>query len=596
MSDLRITSARFFRYKAFRDYSVSFEHFNVLVGPNNAGKSTILSAFRILSEAMRKAKTRIPSIVEGPHGATRGYEISLANIPVATENVFHNYADDQAASISFRCSSGDQLVLYFPRQGVCNLICETPGKPITSTVGFKKHFDFVIGFVPVLGPLEHDEILYQKEAARDALITPRPSRNFRNIWYHYAENFQEFRELIQLTWPGMDVQLPEIDNSHDKPLLRMFCPEKRIDREIFWSGFGFQVWCQMLTFMVANRKSSILIVDEPDIYLHSNLQRQLISSLRDLGPDIILATHSPEMLSEAEPNEILSIDKDARSAKRLNSPDQLKLVFGELGSNLTPVLSQAARTRKLVFVEGKDFQVLARFARKIGARRVATRSDFAVVPAKGFSTVRARAFMDGVEESVGDSVISALIFDRDFRTEDEVSRELTEMAAFCRYAHIHKRKELENFLLVISSLDRAISLRILERNKRTGENTCYTFDVRAYLAQITEEMKHDIQAQYLRRQQAFVKSQGASIDNSTILSPLLAQFDRDWQDMDSRLNLVSGKDVLARLNTEIQRKWKISITVTSVIEAMQVSEIPTEMREIIENLEDFSSFDPDSAN
>ncbi|MGB7748437.1 MAG: AAA family ATPase [Verrucomicrobiia bacterium] len=40
---LRITSIRFRNYKAFRDYSISLAPFNVLVGPNNAGKSTVLS-------------------------------------------------------------------------------------------------------------------------------------------------------------------------------------------------------------------------------------------------------------------------------------------------------------------------------------------------------------------------------------------------------------------------------------------------------------------------------------------------------------------------------------------------------------------------
>jgi hypothetical protein len=596
MAGPRITSVRFVRYKAFREFSISFEHFNVLVGPNNSGKSTILGAFRILAEAMRRARTRNPTIVVGPHGATRGYEINLANVPVATENIFHNYIDDQAASVSFRFSSGDQLVLYFPAIGVCDLVCETSGRSVTSTAGFKKHFDFEVGFVPILGPLEHDEPLYLKEAARDALITPRASRNFRNIWYHYPDNFDKFRELVQATWPGMDVQMPEVDRSHDKPLLRMFCPEKRIAREIVWAGFGFQVWCQMLTFMVANRDSSIFIVDEPDIYLHSNLQRQLISSLRDLGPDIILATHSPDMLSEAEPHEVLTIVKEARSAKRIGSPDQLRAVFSDLGSSLTPVLTQAVRTKKLLFVEGKDYQVIARFAKKLGARRVATRSDFAVVPAEGFNHVRARAFKDGVEASVGSPVLAALVFDRDYRADDEVSQELSQMQSFCWYAHIHRRKELENFVLVVGALQRAISLRVLERNRRTGENMVFASDVRAELMRITEEMKHDVQAQYLRRQQAFARFQGTMVDNSTILIPLLAQFDQEWQELEKRLLLVNGKKVLSRLNEEFQKKWKASVTVSSVIDAMQVSEIPAEMRGIIEKLEDFASLDSEATD
>jgi len=43
----------FRRFKAFRAFSLQLRHFNILVGPNNAGKSTILAAFRILAAALR---------------------------------------------------------------------------------------------------------------------------------------------------------------------------------------------------------------------------------------------------------------------------------------------------------------------------------------------------------------------------------------------------------------------------------------------------------------------------------------------------------------------------------------------------------------
>lgn len=105
----RITSARFVNYKAFKDYSASFRDFNVLVGPNNAGKSTILGALRILSEAVRKARTRNPEIVNGFKGKIRGYAIDLRGLPVSTENVFHNYNDSEPAVIRFRISGSSGI-------------------------------------------------------------------------------------------------------------------------------------------------------------------------------------------------------------------------------------------------------------------------------------------------------------------------------------------------------------------------------------------------------------------------------------------------------------------------------------------------------
>ncbi|MBF0306291.1 MAG: ATP-binding protein, partial [Alphaproteobacteria bacterium] len=145
--------------------------------------------------------------------------------------------------------------------------------------------------VPILGPVEHNEALFGRDAARLALVDYGAARNFRNIWFHYPEQFEEFRTVLSQTWPGMDIERPTVDFSHDKARLTMFCPEERIPREIFWAGFGFQVWCQMLTYLIQSKDKALFLIDEPDIYLHSDLQRQLLVLLRNLGPDILIATH-----------------------------------------------------------------------------------------------------------------------------------------------------------------------------------------------------------------------------------------------------------------------------------------------------------------
>ena len=103
-------------------------------------------------------------------------------------------------------------------------------------------------------------------------------------------------------------------------------------------------------------------------------------ALKDLGPDILIATHSTEIITEADPNDILLINKRAISAKRMKDPNQLKKVFGDLGSNLNPIMTQLAKTKRAVFVEGKDFQILSHFARLAGFNKTANRSDFAVIP------------------------------------------------------------------------------------------------------------------------------------------------------------------------------------------------------------------------
>ena len=95
---LRITSIRFRNYKAFRDYSISLNAFNVLVGPNNAGKSTVLGAIRILSEGLRRARAKSPELIRDKNERqVRGYSVRLQGLPISTENVFHNY--DEATPV-----------------------------------------------------------------------------------------------------------------------------------------------------------------------------------------------------------------------------------------------------------------------------------------------------------------------------------------------------------------------------------------------------------------------------------------------------------------------------------------------------------------
>ena len=353
----RFVRVEFVRFKAFKRFNLSLRHFNILVGPNNAGKSTILAAFRILATGMRRAYSRKAEVIKGPIGLTHGYSIDLSSISVAEENLFFNYDESEPATVRFQISNKNELVLYFPERGSCFLIAETNGKSNHTPSTFRSNFNCQIGFVPILGPLEHNENLFEKEAARLALFNYRAARNFRNIWYHFPEKFDDFRAALKRTWPGMDIEPPIRETSHGKPRLHMFCPEERIPREIFWAGFGFQVWCQMLTHIIQSSDTALFLIDEPDIYLHSELQRQLIGLLRDMGPDILIATHSTEIITEAETDDIVLINKQRNNARRIKQPSQLEEVFSILGSNLNPILIQLAKTRRVVFCRGPGFSI-----------------------------------------------------------------------------------------------------------------------------------------------------------------------------------------------------------------------------------------------
>jgi len=584
----RVTSIRYTNYKCFKNFSVALREFNILVGPNNSGKSTIIGSLKILAEGLRKANSRKAINIIGPDGVNiLGYEIDLKQVPVATENVFYNYDDSSPAIIRFRLSDNSFLQVFFPSRGVCYMNYESDYQIVKSPSEFREKVGINIGFVPILGPVEHEEKLFQKEAARHALLTHTASRNFRNIWYHYKEDFEEFRSLIKSTWPGMDIEEPELAVMQPNTIINMFCPEERIPREIFWAGFGFQVWCQMLTYIIKNKNSTIFLIDEPDIYLHSDLQRQLLGILKNLGPDIIIATHSTELITEAEINDILIINKCNRSGNRIKDLTQLKDVFQVLGSNLNPILTQIAKTKKVLFVEGKDFIVFSKFARILNFEQIANRTDFAVVPVEGFNPTRLRAFKDGIEKTIGSKIFTAVIFDRDYRSQAEVDDELKDLSIGNVFAHIHSCKEVENFLFIPSALENAIRHRIKANNERTGKNDNFDEDIDELMDKLSSDFKHKTQAQLQSHRLKYEKSINPRNDESTIIEEILIDFERIWSNLESRLKIIHGKEFLSKLNTYLQEKYKISITVSNIISCIKKESVHNEVEDLVRKIEAF---------
>lgn len=590
MASLRIVSVRFGHYKAFRNFALHLHEFNVLVGPNNSGKSTVVGAFRILHEGLRRARAKSPERVQVDRVWTLGYKLNLDGLPIAAENIFHEYDDSSPATVTFKLSNANTLKLHFPARGVCIMVAEPKSGDVRTPKQFRHEFDIEIGFVPILGPVDQHEPLYGKEAARLALLTSGASRNFRNIWYHYPEDFDRFQELVQSTWPGMDIERPELGD--DGRSLFIFCPEERHPREICWSGYGFQVWCQMLTFIVKSSEASLLVIDEPDIYLHSDLQRQLVALLKELGPDIVIATHSTEIIAECEPTSLLNINKRKTSASRVKDVSQLKRVFAALGSNLNPTLTQLAKTKRAVFVEGLDFQILAPLARSLGMQRLANRADFAVIQTEGFNPRRAIDLAAGIEKTVGGKVLRAVVLDRDYRCEGELAEIQAELTKNGFRVHIHGRKEIENYLLVSGPLEAAAEARLRERARRAGKEIEAVPDMAAMLATSMEHFRHDVFAQQLARYSEFKKRTAGYLDSATINAQLSREFEQQWASPGGREIVVPGKEVLARLNAQLQDCCGITITDAQIARHFSRSSLPTDLTTLLDMLVKFSRTDP----
>ncbi|EPQ6836670.1 ATP-dependent nuclease, partial [Vibrio cholerae] len=585
LSHVRISSVKFTNFKALKDYSVSITDTNILVGPNNAGKSTIISAFRILDVALRKAKRRKPERVPYPDGKSGfGHRVPEHQISVSLENVATDYNENDS-KIEFRLSNKNKLILFFPNEGGCILFWDTNGASIQTPSKFKSEFPIDIQVVPVLGPLEHEEAFVNEDTVKNALNTHRASRHFRNYWYYFNDSWDDFSKMVSETWSGMVINKPEIDTINKK--LSMFVSENRIDREVYWSGFGFQIWCQLLTHLSRAKSATLVIIDEPEIYLHPDVQRQLLNILREIDVDIILATHSVEIIGEADPSEILLINKSNHSAKRLKDIEGVQVAIESLGSTQNVTLTHLARTKKILFVEGmSDYKSIRRFAKNMGFNDLASGNDLTSFESGGFSSwEKILSFAWGVKNTIDSSLKLFAVYDRDYYCQDQIDEITKKLSAELSFSHIHNRKEMENYLLIIPVLERAFIKRIHAREQIVGSKIKIERSIKDYLIEITEKIKLDVQSQYISKRMDF--NTGKGLDTSTISRKAIEDFEQLWSNLDTRMGIVPGKTTIRMLRSLIQDDYKVNLTDFQIIDEFKNTEIPEDLSNLIRKLELF---------
>lgn len=583
---MSITSIRFRNFKALKEYSVSLQHMNILVGPNNSGKSTILSAFRVLEQALRTARSRRASPVRTHTDSVQmGHNIPESTVPISLENVHSDY-EDSDSRIEFRYSNGDKIFLFFPAGGGVTMYWTTSRKTPLTPSAFLKAFPDTIQTIPVLGPIEQHEPVVTDDTVKRAAGTPRASRHFRNYWRKNPDGFGEFRRLVEDTWPGMSISEPERVSATEDRLI-MFASENRIPRELYWAGLGFQIWCQLLTHISRCRESDVLVVDEPEVYLHPEVQRQLLGILRDVHPDIVLATHSVEIMGEADPSEILLVEKTRQAARRVRDIEGVQRAIDSVGSIQNITLTELARNRRLVFVEGLgDYKTIRRFAKILGRRELAAGNGVTALESGGFgSWPKVQALAWGFRNTLKSDLKIVAIYDRDYRCEEE-SRELVQkLGKEIEWAHFHVRKEMENYLLSPKALDRAIRKAFGERARSTGEQAVADFNIVEILESVTNGLESEYSGQYISNYCGYFKSGGR--DQATLTTEALGVFGAKWSSMESRLEIVGGKDVLGAVRNWCQKELGITLTDVRIIDCYRPEEIPDDLVELIDRLDTF---------
>jgi hypothetical protein len=590
----RLSEMHLANFKAFDQFRVSFAGSTFIVGPNNAGKSTLLSAVRAGAHMLRLAANKAPDRAARDGGPSLvAYSMGPGRFGLVEENLRHEFHDVETR-MRLQFSSGATTTAVWPTRAheegddqddeehgayfYLNVPDRAqPRRPKAVRDAFPR-----FGVIPMLSPVELQEVALTDTArVRQQAETRLASRHFRNHLRllqaegspSHGTQLDEFLAFAAPWVPELElgdlVSRPSLGEGH---LLDFFHrePGRRALKEIVWAGDGTQVWVQLLLHLFRLRDAEIIVLDEPDLYLHADLQRRLKRVLEAATARTITATHSPEMLAEADPSAVVWVDKSRRRAVRSPRGEVVTDLSDALGSQFNMRLAKALRSRVALFVEGKDMKVLSILARRVGAANLADERNVAVVPRDGFSNWdRVEPFKWLVDHFLAESVESVVFLDRDYRTDDSIDRIESRLGELNITTHVWRRKELESYLLESSALARVSSAS--------------PEAISEILVRAATDLRQQVFARSLDKAQRGVRSDHHRV---TITEQFQNAFESKWADPVQRLWMCPAKEVLHVLNRELSATGLANVTARRIASALRRAEIAEEMRDALNGIEE----------
>ncbi|MFU8862756.1 MAG: ATP-dependent nuclease [Rhodobacterales bacterium] len=480
------------------------------------------------------------------------------------------------AEIKITIDNGVCLLIYISNEDQVKAFVEGHSIQPRSISQFKKLFPLDLVVVPTLGPVEIDEIYVQDATVKTTENTRSAHRHFRNIVYRLPKvDFELFQTSVETAWPEIKLEKPSIVGF--SRIMAMNFYEKRIPREIGKSGFGFQVWMQMMLHLQRGGNESVLVLDEPDIYLHPTLQKRLVKIVSERFPQSFIATHSTEIINEASSSNILIISDRRTFAKRVSGSEGYSEIFKYLGSSENAEFARLARARRIVFFEGDDKKILAKFSSKALGESVLSDPDTMYLKAGGFSRwTKVEEVHDTLKTVLGLDVSIVSLFDRDYRSEEEIVNFEAEVSKSSLKIRVLKRKEIENYLLVLPTLKRYICKRAKDRGFEVNELTAEQL-----LIEISEVFRVVVLSQRQAYATSYSDKREKSIASASINMRTNSRFDEKWSTLEGRLEIVPGKQFLTELSASLEKSYGASVTTSSLINEMRKEEIPEEIVEVL---------------
>ena len=209
-----------------------------------------------------------------------------------------------------------------------------------------------------------------------------------------------------------------------------------------------------------------------------------------MSHQVIVTTHSVEMMSEATPADLLIVDKLHPNSRFANSQRSAQRLIDQLGSTHSLSFARLWHAKKLIALEGKDIELLEPLYRTLALEgSLVDQPRISIGGWNGWPyTIGSRLLL---KNSAGDAIRVYCIL-RDYHTDDEVDERLKEARTRAVELHVWGRKELENYLLVPSAIS-----RLMKKRARRARAEITAEAVRGKIKAIAGTMREEVADKYV---------------------------------------------------------------------------------------------------
>jgi energy-coupling factor transporter ATP-binding protein EcfA2 len=450
---MKIKKLRLERFRQFADTTFEFGDLNLLVGPNNSGKTSVLHAIRAFFSLMHghvRLEGDPPKL--GYHKRYLGSVSEVAPAPDLRE-LWHKQEAGKPLKISVTFEDDVTFAVVLKQQfGQIHVSAENLPTGVAAK-DVVKYLGPTVAFIPgLVGVLVEEP--FATAARRNALATQgRYSEIFRSSLHQLGEKDKSAVTKINQWLGGLfNVSVTTISFDIEKDeFVTIKYKEGSIEYDVVSSGSGLQQIIQVLTYLYLT-KPKVLLIDEPDAHLHSKLQARLGELFRKVASDVkaqlFIATHSVDLIDTFTTQQVLVVDSSKTAIQAIGGNSDLVCALVEAGVVDVSSLSRLLSSKRLVVIEDEDQTILRAIDKALGSPLFSSQSSSYVLPAKGVGNFRALAQLGAVISGLaGAKFDMVFVQDRD-GLPDFLTADLTDsQKADGVGVQLLERHEIESYLL-----------------------------------------------------------------------------------------------------------------------------------------------------